>query len=60
MLVREVEESIDLSKSTVERLRKSNCSSIIKPNGGQPKVLSAANENYCVRQVKCFKYSKIG
>ncbi|KAG0863567.1 hypothetical protein G6F15_013252 [Rhizopus arrhizus] len=49
--VREVEELTDLSKSTVGRLRKTHCTGVMKPNRGRPKVLSAADERYCVRQV---------
>ncbi|EIE90435.1 hypothetical protein RO3G_15146 [Rhizopus delemar RA 99-880] len=40
-----------LSKSTVGKLRKSHCSSVMKPNGGRSKALSAANERYYVRKV---------
>lgn len=50
-LVREMEELTGLSKSTVGRLRKIHCSSVMKPNGGRSKVLSAADEHYYVRQV---------
>jgi uncharacterized protein YerC len=46
---REVEELTGLSKSTIGRLRKTHCTGVIKPNGGRPKVLSAADERYCVR-----------
>ncbi|KAG1323027.1 hypothetical protein G6F63_013155 [Rhizopus arrhizus] len=49
--VRKVEELTDLSKSTVGRLRKTHCTGVMKPNRGRPKVLSAADERYCVRQV---------
>ncbi|KAG1369061.1 hypothetical protein G6F61_012655 [Rhizopus arrhizus] len=49
--VREVEELTGLSKSTVGRLRKTHCTGVMKPNRGRPKVLSAADERYCVRQV---------
>ncbi|KAG1598006.1 hypothetical protein G6F46_014225 [Rhizopus delemar] len=49
--VGEVEELTGLSKSTVGRLRKTHCSGVMKSNGGRPKVLSAADERYCVRQV---------
>ncbi|KAG1017180.1 hypothetical protein G6F25_013954 [Rhizopus arrhizus] len=49
--VREVEELTDLSKSTVGRLRKPHCTGVMKPNRGRRKVLSAADERYCVRQV---------
>ncbi|KAG0907402.1 hypothetical protein G6F33_010608 [Rhizopus arrhizus] len=48
--VREVEELTDLSKSTVGRLRKTYCTGVMKPNRGRRKVLSAADERYCVRQ----------
>ncbi|KAG1274600.1 hypothetical protein G6F61_013767 [Rhizopus arrhizus] len=48
--VREVEELTGLSKSTVGRLRKTYCTGVMKPNRGRPKVLSAADERYCVRQ----------
>ncbi|KAG1397924.1 hypothetical protein G6F59_013566 [Rhizopus arrhizus] len=49
--VREVEELTGLSKSTVGRLRKTHCTGVMKPNRGRRKVLSAADERYCVRQV---------
>src|SRR6478735_1772961 len=49
--VREVEELTALSKSTVGRLRKTHCTGVIKSKGGRRKVLSAADERYCVRQV---------
>ncbi|KAG0891804.1 hypothetical protein G6F33_014058 [Rhizopus arrhizus] len=49
--VREVEELTGLSKSTVGRLRKTHCTGVMKPKMGRPKVLSAADERYCVRQV---------
>ncbi|KAG1445021.1 hypothetical protein G6F55_012115 [Rhizopus delemar] len=49
--VREMEEMTGLSKSTVGKLRKSHCSSVMKPNGGRSKALSAANERYYVRKV---------
>ena len=48
--VREVEELTGLRKSTVGRLRKTHCTGVIKPNRGRSKVLSAADERYCVRQ----------
>ncbi|KAG1046893.1 hypothetical protein G6F43_010637 [Rhizopus delemar] len=47
----EVESSAGLSKSTVGRLRKSHCFGLGKPKGGRRKILSAADERYCVRQV---------
>ncbi|EIE75539.1 hypothetical protein G6F46_013811 [Rhizopus delemar] len=49
--VREMEELTGLSKSTIKRLQKTHCSSVMKPNGGQSKVLSAADEHYYVRQL---------
>ena len=49
--VREVEGVTGLSKSTVGRLRKTHCVGLEKPKAGRPKVLSAADERYCVRQV---------
>ncbi|KAG1038166.1 hypothetical protein G6F43_012734 [Rhizopus delemar] len=49
--VQEMEELASLSKSTVGRLQKSHCSSVMKPNGGQSKVLSVADEHYYVRQL---------
>ncbi|KAG1445028.1 hypothetical protein G6F55_012110 [Rhizopus delemar] len=49
--VREVEGVTGLSKSTVGRLRKTHCVGLGKPKAGRPKVLSAADERYCVRQV---------
>ena len=49
--VREVTGSTGLSKSMVGRLGKSHCFGLCKPKGGRPKVLSAADERYCVRQV---------
>ncbi|KAG1577688.1 hypothetical protein G6F47_013024 [Rhizopus delemar] len=49
--VREMEELTGLSKSTVRRLRKTHCSSVMRPNGGRSKVLSAADEHYYVRQL---------
>ncbi|KAG0820583.1 hypothetical protein G6F19_012385 [Rhizopus arrhizus] len=49
--VREVEELTGLNKSTVGRLRKTHCTGVMKPNRGRRKVLSAADERYCVRQV---------
>ncbi|KAG0752642.1 hypothetical protein G6F57_018249 [Rhizopus arrhizus] len=49
--VREVEELTGLSKSTVGRLRKNHCTGVMKPNKGRSKVLSAADERYCIRQV---------
>ncbi|KAG1444256.1 hypothetical protein G6F46_009100 [Rhizopus delemar] len=49
--VREMEELTGLSKSTVRRFRKTHCSSVMKPNGGRSKVLSAADEHYYVRQL---------
>ncbi|KAG1128602.1 hypothetical protein G6F37_013303 [Rhizopus arrhizus] len=49
--VRKVEELTGLSKGTVGRLRKTHCAGVMKPNIGRPKVLSAADERYCVRQV---------
>ncbi|KAG1309137.1 hypothetical protein G6F62_014879 [Rhizopus arrhizus] len=48
--VLEVEELIGLSKSTARRLRKAHCTGVMKPNRGRPKVLSAVDERYCVRQ----------
>ncbi|KAG1087858.1 hypothetical protein G6F40_013620 [Rhizopus arrhizus] len=47
----EEEELTGLSKSTVGRLRKTHCTGVIKPKRGRRKVLSAADERYCVRQV---------
>ncbi|KAG1135793.1 hypothetical protein G6F38_012528 [Rhizopus arrhizus] len=49
--VREVERVTGLSKSAVGRLRKTHCFGLGKPKGGRPKLLSAADERYCVRQV---------
>ncbi|KAG1442718.1 hypothetical protein G6F46_013168 [Rhizopus delemar] len=49
--VRKVEGVTGLSKSTVGRLRKPHCVRLGKPKAGGPKVLSAADERYCVRQV---------
>ncbi|EIE83958.1 hypothetical protein RO3G_08663 [Rhizopus delemar RA 99-880] len=49
--VREVEGSAGLSKSTVGRLRKIHCFGLDKPKYGRRKILSAADERYCVRQV---------
>ncbi|KAG1136003.1 hypothetical protein G6F38_012370 [Rhizopus arrhizus] len=49
--VREVERITGLSKSAVGRLQKSHCFGLGKPKGGRPKLLSAADERYCVRQV---------
>ena len=48
---REVESSTGLSKSTVGRLRKTHCFGLHKPKGGRRKILSMADERYCVRQV---------
>ncbi|KAG1040247.1 hypothetical protein G6F43_012325 [Rhizopus delemar] len=47
----EMEELTGLSNNTVRRLRKTHCSSVMKPNGGRSKVLSAADEHYYVRQL---------
>ncbi|KAG0730871.1 hypothetical protein G6F23_015866 [Rhizopus arrhizus] len=56
--VREVEELTGLSKSTVGRLRKTYCTGVMKPNRGRSKVLSAADERYCIqlpsKLVACF------
>ncbi|EIE92736.1 hypothetical protein RO3G_17448 [Rhizopus delemar RA 99-880] len=49
--VREMEELTGLGKSTIRRLRKTHCSSVMRPNGGRSKVLSAADEHYYVRQL---------
>ncbi|KAG1444263.1 hypothetical protein G6F55_012377 [Rhizopus delemar] len=49
--VREVEGGTGLSKNTVGSLRKTHCVGLEKPKAGRPKVLSAADERYCVRQV---------
>ncbi|KAG1493990.1 hypothetical protein G6F52_013190 [Rhizopus delemar] len=49
--VREVEGVTVLSKSTVGRLRKTHCFGLHKPKCGRRKILSAADERYCVRQV---------
>ncbi|KAG1085553.1 hypothetical protein G6F42_021351 [Rhizopus arrhizus] len=49
--VREVERVTGLSKSAVGRLQKTHCFGLGKPKGGRPKLLSAADERYCVRQV---------
>ncbi|KAG1022758.1 hypothetical protein G6F25_013142 [Rhizopus arrhizus] len=49
--VREVERVTCLSKSAVGRLRKTHCFGLGEPKGGRPKLLSAADERYCVRQV---------
>ncbi|EIE91435.1 hypothetical protein RO3G_16146 [Rhizopus delemar RA 99-880] len=38
-------------KSTIRRLRRTHCSSVMRPNGGRSKVLSAADEHYYVRQL---------
>ncbi|KAG1445618.1 hypothetical protein G6F46_011838 [Rhizopus delemar] len=48
-LVLEVEGSTGLSKSTVGRLRKTHCFGLDKPKYGRRKILSAADERYCVR-----------
>ncbi|KAG1034955.1 hypothetical protein G6F43_013322 [Rhizopus delemar] len=48
---REVESYTGLSKSTVGRLRKTHCFGLDKPKCGRRKILSAADERYCVRQV---------
>ncbi|EIE86061.1 hypothetical protein RO3G_10772 [Rhizopus delemar RA 99-880] len=49
--IREVEGVTVLSKSTVGRLRKTHCFGLHKPKCGRRKILSAADERYCVRQV---------
>ncbi|KAG1181460.1 hypothetical protein G6F35_015898 [Rhizopus arrhizus] len=49
--IREVERVTGLSKSAVGRLQKTHCFGLGKPKGGRPKLLSAADERYCVRQV---------
>ncbi|KAG1578082.1 hypothetical protein G6F48_012220 [Rhizopus delemar] len=49
--VREVEGVTGLSKSTVGRLPKTHCFGLHKPKCGRRKILSAADERYCVRQV---------
>ena len=46
---REEESSTGLSKSTVGRLRKIHCFGLDKPKYGRRKILSAADERYCVR-----------
>ncbi|KAG0808265.1 hypothetical protein G6F18_013819 [Rhizopus arrhizus] len=49
--IREVERVTGLSKSAVGRLQKPHFFGLGKPKGGRPKLLSAADEGYCVRQV---------
>ncbi|EIE85529.1 hypothetical protein RO3G_10239 [Rhizopus delemar RA 99-880] len=49
--IREMEELTGLGKSTIRRLRRTHCSSVMRPNGGRSKVLSAADEHYYVRQL---------
>ncbi|KAG1033147.1 hypothetical protein G6F43_013623 [Rhizopus delemar] len=46
-----MEELTGLSNNTVRRLRKTHRSSVMKPNGGRSKVLSAADEYYYVHQL---------
>jgi hypothetical protein len=43
-----VEDFTGLSKSTLGKLRKIHCYGFEKPKGNCPKVLSSADERYCV------------
>ena len=48
--VRQVAEILHVSKSVVGRIKKRCCASLDVSKGGRPKLLSEADERFCVRQ----------
>ena len=50
--VRQVAEILHVSKSVVGRIKKRCCTSLGVSKGGRPKLLSEADERFCVRQAQ--------
>ena len=48
--IREVAQKLNLGKSSVGRIREEHCQGVRSSKGGRPRVLSEADERYCVRK----------